>query len=477
MNKSSHRLLRAVTIGVLLAGVYRAMTLPLNHDVAWPLHLATRVLAGDRLYVDLIEVNPPLIIWLGLPTVLLEQILGLARTLVYPAVVAILATATVWLSIRLSRRSLTETESAVFACVLAVAILVLPGASFNEREHVFTILTLPYVIVTALRVSGVRPRGAWLSAVPAGIGFCIKPHFVLVFLALETWSLVKRVGPWVGTWVVIAIGGAYACALLTLTPEYVPMMLRIGAAYASSNHIPLSELLVKPRAFVPMLSLVNVVPGGSTANLRRTLGVFVGASVLIALVQGKDFFYPYHFYPALAGALLLWILGLIAISKGRWIPRSAFVGAAAVGIIAIGDVVVRPGSRHGQWLEIEAFRTVARGERALVLSKRQGDAWPAVTYAEIAWSFKMPCFWAAGTTPYADSLTTRLAIQALAERPKLVFVTTNSVDNPLPDLLRHDDFRRAWSDYIATDTVLHYQVFRPASALAAVSGAPPEPDL
>ena len=34
---------------------------PLNHDAAALLHFSQRWLAGERLYVDLIDVNPPLI--------------------------------------------------------------------------------------------------------------------------------------------------------------------------------------------------------------------------------------------------------------------------------------------------------------------------------------------------------------------------------------------------------------------------------
>src|SRR4026208_2380402 len=64
---------RLVLAGLLVAEFQR----PLNSDSAWLLHLAARVAQGDRLYHDLIEINPPLVVWLQLPIVFLSERLGL----------------------------------------------------------------------------------------------------------------------------------------------------------------------------------------------------------------------------------------------------------------------------------------------------------------------------------------------------------------------------------------------------------------
>ena len=52
----------------------------LNHDAAWLLHAAGRVLAGDALYVDVDETNPPLIVWLSFAPVLLAALPGSRRS-------------------------------------------------------------------------------------------------------------------------------------------------------------------------------------------------------------------------------------------------------------------------------------------------------------------------------------------------------------------------------------------------------------
>ena len=51
----------AITLLFVLTTVIRS---PLKDDVAWLLWVAKKWLGGRDLYVDLVEVNPPLVIWL-----------------------------------------------------------------------------------------------------------------------------------------------------------------------------------------------------------------------------------------------------------------------------------------------------------------------------------------------------------------------------------------------------------------------------
>src|SRR5690606_30677499 len=60
-------------------------------DTAFLLYAAERLLDGARLYVDLVEVNPPLVVWLNLPLVILARVLGVSPVPVYQIAVAVLA--------------------------------------------------------------------------------------------------------------------------------------------------------------------------------------------------------------------------------------------------------------------------------------------------------------------------------------------------------------------------------------------------
>ena len=45
--------------------LFAALRSPLKDDIAWLLYVAHRWMSGRELYVDVIEVNPPLIIWIS----------------------------------------------------------------------------------------------------------------------------------------------------------------------------------------------------------------------------------------------------------------------------------------------------------------------------------------------------------------------------------------------------------------------------
>src|SRR5579862_8053064 len=55
-------LLLLVVLGIVLFTMLRS---PLKDDIAWLLYVARRWLAGRELYVDVVEVNPPLIVWIS----------------------------------------------------------------------------------------------------------------------------------------------------------------------------------------------------------------------------------------------------------------------------------------------------------------------------------------------------------------------------------------------------------------------------
>src|SRR5215467_6781508 len=66
--------LLAVVIAIVLFTMLRS---PLKDDVAWLLYVARRWLAGRELYVDVVEVNPPLIVWVSAIPIQLASVLGI----------------------------------------------------------------------------------------------------------------------------------------------------------------------------------------------------------------------------------------------------------------------------------------------------------------------------------------------------------------------------------------------------------------
>ena len=69
-------------IGLGLLAELRTYARP---DTGFLLDAAARVLDGSRLYVDVVEINPPLIVALNIPAVLVGRLLGISDILVYRA--------------------------------------------------------------------------------------------------------------------------------------------------------------------------------------------------------------------------------------------------------------------------------------------------------------------------------------------------------------------------------------------------------
>src|SRR5271165_5291286 len=77
-------------LGVTTVVLFTMLRSPLKDDIAWLLYVARRWLAGRELYVDVIEVNPPLIIWLSaIPVRLADWLDTGPQTVAIPYFIAI----------------------------------------------------------------------------------------------------------------------------------------------------------------------------------------------------------------------------------------------------------------------------------------------------------------------------------------------------------------------------------------------------
>ena len=73
---SSARFVLAAVAAVTIFSVFYQQRWGTIADTSWLITVCERVLAGERLYVDLIETNPPFSVWLYMPPVALANALG-----------------------------------------------------------------------------------------------------------------------------------------------------------------------------------------------------------------------------------------------------------------------------------------------------------------------------------------------------------------------------------------------------------------
>src|SRR6202171_4588154 len=90
---------------VFVVAILLRQVVPLNTDVSWLLVIGERVLDGQRLYVDVIEINPPMAVLAYLPGIALARALGLDPGLITDILILILAVASLAATSRILRRS------------------------------------------------------------------------------------------------------------------------------------------------------------------------------------------------------------------------------------------------------------------------------------------------------------------------------------------------------------------------------------
>src|SRR5436305_9432219 len=86
---------------VFVVAILLRQVLPLNTDVSWLLTIGERMLDGQRLYVDIVEINPPMAVLAYLPGVALARALGMDPKYVIDDQILLLAAASLLVTWRI----------------------------------------------------------------------------------------------------------------------------------------------------------------------------------------------------------------------------------------------------------------------------------------------------------------------------------------------------------------------------------------
>jgi len=386
-------------------------------DTAFLLYAAERVLGGARLYVDVVEINPPLIVWLNLPAVLLARAIGASDIAIYRVLVTGVLLGALALFDWSLRRALdpgTDRLRRRLVLVLAFALFLAPGNDFGQREQLLIGLALPYVLLAAARLSGrPAPAGpALATGALAGLGLALKPHFLLVWLAVEgyaSWRLRAR-RPSSEAQGVIGALALYAASVALVTPQYFGLVRLLGPAYAGFGHDPfVHELVTAPGTtlcYLAALACAALLRVSKHRVLWTVLLVALAASFVAAAAQEKG--WDYHFYPSRVFALVL--LALVVLDVRRPLERPVQQVYAAVGLAALAASVLlsaeegivrvrhRDPARQGEQALLYELggavrRHTPRGGSLYIFSYTIGSSFPLVNYTGVRWASRFPHLW------------------------------------------------------------------------------------
>ena len=393
---------------------------PVNHDVAAVLSFSERWLAGEQLYVDLIDVNPPLIYVLNLIPAAIAQMTPLDGVVALQLCLITLGLALWLLALRVRDRAAEGPVERALLDVVPGLVAFGAGYDFGQRETLMAALALPYLLAAARRIDGARPSGNAAAALLAAVGFALKPHFLVVPALVElavVFGRARHIGlPAVRAslrdpvpWMMAAVWLVYAVSLPLVFPDYLGVVVPLVLDYYLDNggQTPWG-LLQLPRMgtivllLVPLAAIALRAPSRLGAGLPRVLALAALGAVVSALAQHKG--WSYHIMP-----IELFTCSLGSVLAARWLdglgagvhPRSAMRVAAGLAAL-FGLYLVSEGEapwNQLSWRGSDGYRLTAllnaeaAGERVLVLSPGVAPIYPALNYAHARMTLRTMNIW------------------------------------------------------------------------------------
>jgi hypothetical protein len=465
---------------VFVAAIGLRLVVPLNTDVAWLLTVGERVLDGQRLYTDIVEINPPMAVLALLPGIALARALGLDPKYVIDAQILLLAAASMLATARILRLSsaLDPVKWVPLGIWTAAVLTVLPMFVFGQREHIATLTFLPALAVYALRCNR-EPVPLWAlltSGIGAGITLAFKPFFAVpVALCIILTAVRARSWPVLFAPENLIAGGlvtAFSCFTYVHYPEYFTVTYPLVRDTYLSWSMPASVVILNSATLVWVIAVASIF----LTRGKRELDSAVLVTLLASLGFVVSFFlqrrgWAYHSYPMVAIVLLAMGYAMTATDTASS-PRRSDI--ATMSLLA-GTFLIA-----SLWFNTNVYVGPIEGPvaglkphpRILVLSGEAAIGHPLVRTLHGVWVSRQENLWIrefvrlTRENNVIDPQTDAKLNAALAlERAWLI----EDFKKRPPDVVLVDNLRNGWGAWARADPELS-QLLRPYTPVQSIEG-------
>lgn len=328
-----------------------------GHDQLWFLLMARRWLGGAPLYgPEIFDSNPPGIVWLSVLPVLLSKLLHWPATSAGKLLVVVAEAGSLWVALAFLRRGWRKERRDEFWALLFAAVVlfgVVPARDFGQRDHMAGFLLLPYVLAAATdwRAPGLL-RWKIAAGVMAAVGVCLKPHQVLVVLAMALLNLpLGRRGEGLSVRermrfvlrpelvTVVICGALFLGAVRWCAPLYFASALPITReTYWAIGHLSVTQLLWEAVELCVLNTVALAVWASECPRYGAVFYLLIAgeAATLAYLLQGTGWYYQQ--LPALTMFGVALVLQWLDIARRKqWqAPRWMLPAIAALSLLAAG---------------------------------------------------------------------------------------------------------------------------------------------
>ncbi len=497
------------------AGLWIQYTTYLNHDVAWILYSAAQLLDGGVFGRDVIAANPPLAWYLSYPAVICAEMSGANPADTFRIYIGLLSVSILTWCGSLLRRSPRQVRAGgeLLLVVAAAAFFVCSYRDFGQREYLTLLLVLPYLLLTAARLSGYAANRfeAIFIGLLAGIAISLKPHFLGVPLLVELTAMLyaRRATVFVRPEVIcgLLVITGYAVFLTLFVPDYIFTIVPICRKTYWGFNQDLPRIIYKLR-FETSGFLVLAVMLIRRPRLSPLLPILIAAAAgffLAYVSQRKG--YSYHAFPfrSLVLISLGYLLGNLqwhgrtqhkGVALASWLVGSALLGLVLVGFARTSSWYLKNGrvlqqttvtaDSSGEPRELDSLINLlnqrSKTDSFLALSTHPYPGFPTALYVKPRWASRtnsrifVPAIArmrAAGvgqespTLRLAESTERQYVLRDLREKPAVVLVDRRQKQHGIGkstfDILEfyQEDptFRKLWSQYRELPTIGSLRVF------------------
>ncbi|MDG2051294.1 MAG: hypothetical protein P8M78_14145 [Myxococcota bacterium] len=418
-----------LSAGLVLIGILLSLWSRLNYDVAWLMVGANRLASGIPLYGEgFIDVNPPLAVYAMAPATALARITGIAEPLAVIVQTWLAAGLALLVCFQLLIRLLTSADQRpalwwlaglTFAvCLMPALFLNGEAVAYAQREYWILLLTLPFLILTALRIQGLVIKSSWAVAmgIAFGIALCIKPHYLVVWIGLEGLVFLRR--PLRSSFLrpenlaIAGTGLSYLLSLPLVTPGYLTLALPLALSSYWAYQTPWTGLinLTSFLAIAGATWSIRWTPRGSSARTLSSVFLVAAIGSFVAYLLGGTP-WAYHALPFRTLIAVVYLAPWITraptrSSRAQVSSLQRMIHGIAPAVLVVAIAFASPGdagrilraqgeigseglsARLADWIKrSEAPQTVA------VLSTSVPPAFPAVSYAAAEWTLRFSCLW------------------------------------------------------------------------------------
>jgi hypothetical protein len=306
-----------ILAAAIVSIIYIQFTLYPHPDVLYLLHAASLLQAGHTYTHGFLETNPPLIMYLYLPAWYISKFLGLNLIHVFRLYIACLCIGSISWCFYLSKRlNLDPLTRHILIVCYALSLFLLPAHEAGQREHLFMLLSYPYIFLIMLRLDQqpISNMGALAIATSAAVGIALKPFFLTLPVCLELYYLYQkhslRAIVRIETFCLVCLLSAYLAYVYCAFPDYFHTVMPLVAhLYFIGNTLTWAQfagnLYVEyayAGLFFYVLCLLLQLPTPER-TLNNSLAVALWAFNLAFTGPRAAFFY--HLLPGFSTAFIL----------------------------------------------------------------------------------------------------------------------------------------------------------------------------